>query len=47
MNTLGPKIVNVAPYAVKWAGPIVDDILREIEEKVNKKPEFLDFTWGY
>lgn len=50
VKDLGPKIVNVAPYVVKFVGPIVADILREIEEKkkaAEKKQEFLDFTWGH
>ncbi|KAK3370999.1 ATP synthase F1 [Lasiosphaeria ovina] len=49
-KVLGPKLVNVAPFAVKLVGPIVADILREVDEKKKadeKRQEFLDFTWGH
>ncbi|KAI0441904.1 ATP synthase F1 [Xylaria telfairii] len=49
VRDLGPKLINVAPYAVRFVGPIVGDILREIDEKkkaAEKKQEFLDFTWN-
>lgn len=50
VKNVGPKIVNVAPYAAKLVGPIVGDILRELEEKKkadDKRQEFLDFAWGH
>lgn len=49
VRKVGPKLVNVAPYAAKLVGPIVADILREVKEKKeaeDKKQEFLDFSWG-
>jgi len=50
VKNLGPRLFNVAPHVVKFVGPIVGDILREIEEKkklAEKKQEFLDFTYGH
>ncbi|KAF1739232.1 hypothetical protein CRV24_001164 [Beauveria bassiana] len=49
VRKVGPKLVNVAPYAAKLVGPIVADILREVKEKKEadeKRQEFLDFSWG-
>jgi len=44
LKILGPKLVKASPFVVKFIGPIVADILREIDDQ--KKQEFLDFTYG-
>ncbi|RSM18264.1 hypothetical protein CDV31_002990 [Fusarium ambrosium] len=48
LGDLGPKLVNVVPFMAKFVGPVVADILREMEDKKreDQKKEFLDFTYG-
>lgn len=44
LKLLGPRLLKAAPFVVKFVGPIVADILREVNDQ--KKQEFLDFSYG-
>lgn len=45
LTNFGPAIMKASPFVVKFIGPVVADILREVNDK-KKKQEFLDFTYG-
>lgn len=44
ISKFGPQIMKASPFVVKFIGPVVADVLRELNDK--KKQEFLDFTYG-
>ncbi|KAF5643162.1 extracellular metalloprotease [Fusarium sp. NRRL 52700] len=49
VKKMGPRLVKVAPFMVKFVGPVVAGLLREMQDKrkeKEKRKEFLDFTYG-